>query len=328
MTNGANGNGAAELEDLLFADGAFDLEALNKAAGLLIREMSANEYFQVMVNTMLAGRNDLDFAASFLQAATDYYEAVAVKMDFSKKEAVTALDNWTKEKTEGLIYPLFGENYTFDPLTTLVLINTVYFKGDWQSAFDPDFNWETDFHGLKNTNKVEMMSDRDFMAYQETKDYQLVTLDYLGGASMRLYLPAEGKKPLDILLAQKEIELAGADIILNLPKFDLKSDINLMSMLKTLAPSILKEGSLEELMTFMGGPALDLFVGDSFQKARIIVDEKGTEAAAATTIVVVGASAPLENPVKPLEITFDRPFAWEIVYNDVPLFTGVVSDLP
>ncbi len=329
LYNGANDQGAAELKDLLLGDQAIDRDALNQAAGLLIREMTTNKGFQVMVNTMLAGRNDLDFAASFLQAATDYYEAVAVKMDFTQKEAVIALDNWTKEKTEGLIYPLFGEDYIFDPLTTLVLINTVYFQGDWQNSFDPNYNWEKEFFGLKNTNTVEMMSDRSYRGYQETDDYQLVSVSYLGGAEMHLYLPAEGKKPLDILLAEKEIDLSSYDIVLNMPKFDLESDIGLTEMLNDLAPSILTSGSLQELMTRADNPALDLYVSESFQKARVIVDEKGTEAAAATVIIVEETLAGIDMEViEPLVITFDRPFAWEIVYNNVPLFTGVISDLP
>ena len=98
-----------------------------------------------------------------------------------------------------------------------------------------------------------------------------------------------------------------------------------MDMLGKLTPSILEPDSLQKIMTFNGKPVTDLFVSDSFQKAKIIVDEEGTEAAAATSIVLELTSAAPDDMIL---LIFDRPFAWEIVYDNVPLFSGVVSNLP
>ena len=324
LYNGANGEGAEELKQLLIDSSDLDQEMLNKACGLLIRELTSNEDFKVEVNTLLAGRIEYEFAADFLQAAADYYEAVGVKMDFSSPEALAALNEWTKEKTKGLIDPLFPLDYQFDDLTAMVLINTVYLLGKWEVPFDPNSSYENIFNGLNGETKVEMMCDRYMMDYAETDNYQLVSLKYEGGATMNLYLPVERVTPKEILLADREDTTVSTDIELTLPKYEMESNIGLMDMLGKLTPSILMPESLQEVMTVNDKPVTDLFVSDSFQKAKIKVDDKGTEAAAATAISAPESAAP-ENVFR---LSFDRPFAWEIVYDDVPLFSGVVSNLP
>jgi serpin B len=143
---------------------------------------------------------------------------------------------------------------------------------------------------------------------------------------MNLYLPKDSVKPKDILLATKTFETEEADVVLTLPKFDLESNIGLSKILQELVPGIFANGSLLSIMTDDEAP-VDLMVGDTFQKARVKVDEQGTEAAAATVIVAPTAiREPDDNNI--IVLKFDRSFAWEIVYDSVPLFTGVVSDLP
>jgi serpin B len=328
LYNGANGEGAEELKQLLTGASDLDIDMLNKASGVLIRELTNIKDFKMDVNTLLAGKIDYEFAADFLQAAADYYEAVGVKMDFSKSEAVDALNNWTKEKTNGLIDPLFPEGYSFSPETAMVLINTVYLLAEWQESFDPNLTAKRDFNGLDKTTEVEMMENRFFMNYAATDDYQLVSLNYKGGAKMNLYLPTKGTAPQDILLSDRNDVTEVTDIQLSLPKFDMESDIGLVEVLEKLTPSILASGSLQELMTSNGAAVTDLFVSSSFQKARIKVDEDGTEAAAATVIAIEESMALIDGEDYYLVIIFDRPFAWEIVYDNVPLFTGVVSNLP
>ncbi|HHU07774.1 MAG TPA: serpin family protein [Clostridiaceae bacterium] len=323
LYNGANGEGAEELKQLLIDSSDLDQEMLNKACGLLIRELTSNEDFKVEVNTLLAGRIEYEFAADFLQAAADYYEAVGVKMDFSSPEALAALNEWTKEKTKGLIDPLFPLDYQFDDLTAMVLINTVYLLGKWEVPFDPNLTFDQTFNGLDGSSEVKMMNDHYMMDYAETDDYRMVSLEYKGGARMNLYLPADGVTPKDILLTGKEDTPEKTDVQLTLPRFEMESNIGLMDMLGKLTPSILVPESLQEVMTIGGQPVTDLFVSDSFQKTKVIVDEEGTEAAAA-----IVAEAPSASPDNPVIMIFDRPFAWEIVYDNVPLFSGVVSNLP
>lgn len=323
--NGANDEGAEELGQLLLGSSGLDRELLNKASGVLIRELTQNEDFKVEVNTLLAGRMDYEFSAEFLQAAADYYEATGVKVDFTSPDALALLNEWTKYKTNGLIDPLFPEDYEFDEFTAMVLINTVYLLAEWENTFDPNNTFDQTFNGADGTSEVKMMNRRSMMDYARTDQYQMVSLQYKGGAMMNLYLPESGVTPKEILLSQREDSTGKADVQLTLPKFDMASQIGLMEMLKKLTPSILEPDSLKDLMTVNGEPAVDLFVSDSFQKARIIVDEKGTEAAAATAVVVGGTSA---GPGDMIILSFDRPFAWEIVYDNVPLFSGVVSNLP
>lgn len=142
---------------------------------------------------------------------------------------------------------------------------------------------------------------------------------------MNLYLPKGSIKPKDILLADKAFETEEADVALTLPKFDLESNIGLSKILQGLAPSIFTAESLQGIMTYDEAP-VNLMVGDTFQKARVKVDEQGTEAAAATVIMEPTAAREPDDDM--IILKFDRPFAWEIVYDNIPLFTGVVSDLP
>ena len=191
--------------------------------------------------------------------------------------------------------------------------------------FDPNLTFDQTFNGLDGSSEVKMMNDHYMMDYAETDDYQMVSLEYKGGARMNLYLPADGITPKDILLTDKEDTPEKTDVQLTLPRFEMESNIGLMDMLGKLTPSILVPESLQEVMTVGGQPVTDLFVSDSFQKAKVIVDEEGTEAAAATSVVLELTSAAPDDMIL---LIFDRPFAWEIVYDDVPLFSGVVSNLP
>lgn len=327
LANGAAGKGAEELKELLAGSSDLSLDLLNQASGLFIKNLLANPEFTVDINTLLAGKTDYEFATDFLQKAISYYEAVAAKMDFGRPESLTELNRWTKDKTKGLIDPLFAEGYKLDPETSLILINTVYFLSQWETRFDPDATFEEVFTGLSKTAAVDMMHDRSLLDYAESEQWQMVSLKYKGGARINLYLPKDNVKPKDILLDNnKAFEIEAADVALTLPKFDLESNIGLSKILQELVPGIFKSGSLQGVMTDGGAP-VDLMVSDTFQKARVKVDEQGTEAAAAT--VIVAPTAFLESDDNNMIIMkFDRPFAWEIVYDNVPLFTGVVSDLP
>ncbi|MDI9460776.1 MAG: serpin family protein [Saccharofermentanales bacterium] len=326
LANGATGKGAEELKELLAGSSDLSLDLLNQASGLLIKNLLDNAEFTVDINTMLAGKAEFEFAIDFLQKAASYYEAVAVKMDFGQPESLTELNRWTKEKTKGLIDPLFAKGYKLDLETSLILINTVYFLGQWEAEFDPDATFKEVFNGLNNTAEIDMMHDRSILDYAESEQWQMVSLKYKGGTRMNLYLPKDSVKPKDILLATKTFETEEADVVLTLPKFDLESNIGLSKILQELVPGIFANGSLLSIMTDDEAP-VDLMVGDTFQKARVKVDEQGTEAAAATVIVAPTAiREPDDNNI--IVLKFDRSFAWEIVYDSVPLFTGVVSDLP
>ncbi|NLK01813.1 MAG: serpin family protein [Clostridiaceae bacterium] len=325
LANGATGKGADELKELLTGSSDHSFDLLNQASGLLIKNLLGNAEFTVDINTMLAGKTEYEFAADFLQKAVSYYEAVAVKMDFERPESLTELNRWTKEKTQGLIDPLFAEGYKLDPETSLILINTTYFLGQWEVEFDSDATYKEVFKGLNNTAEIDMMHDRSLLDYAESEQWQMVSLKYKGGARMNLYLPKGSVKPKDILLADKAFETEEADVALTLPKFDLESNIGLSKILQGLAPSIFTAESLQGIMTYDEAP-VDLIVGDTFQKARVKVDEQGTEAAAATVIMEPTAAREPDDDM--IVLKFDRPFAWEIVYDNVPLFTGVVSDLP
>ena len=178
-----------------------------------------------------------------------YYEAVAVKMDFGQPESLTELNRWTKEKTKGLIDPLFAKGYKLDLETSLILINTVYFLGQWEAEFDPDATFKEVFNGLNNTAEIDMMHDRSILDYAESEQWQMVSLKYKGGTRMNLYLPKDSVKPKDILLATKTFETEEADVVLTLPKFDLESNIGLSKILQELVPGIFANGSLLSIMT-------------------------------------------------------------------------------
>jgi len=215
-------------------------------------------------------------------------------------------------------------------LTRLVLTNAVYFKAAWMNQFDPALTSQGAF-SLPDGSSAEvpmMHAERTMRAYVD-EGLKAVELPYEGGTySMVLLMPAQGSLPefeksLDAERFEAILnELSGAAVTLSMPKFKLESAFGLSDAMKALGMvDAFEPGSAD----FSGMEATrSLYISDLLHKASVDVNEEGTEAAAATAVVVGQTSMPAESYV----IDFDHPFLFFIrnIQTNTILFMGRLAD--
>jgi serpin B len=218
-------------------------------------------------------------------------------------------------------------------LTRLVLANAIYFNAAWSHPFEEEQTRDGTFHLLDGSQvTVPMMQQTEYFGYTEGDGYQAVELPYTGEkVSMVILLPAAGRfeefeKPLDAERVEAIVkDFVQTNVALTMPKFEFDSSFQLAD---TLAGMGMPDAFSPETANFSGMDGTrDLFIQDVIHKAFVSVDEAGTEAAAATG-VVIGITAA---PALPVEVTVDRPFVFLIrdLETKAILFVGrVVNPSP
>ena len=224
------------------------------------------------------------------------------------------INNWVSDQTNKKINNLLAPG-TLNPDTRMVLVNAIYFKADWENQFDPNNTSDSLFHLLDgSTSHVKMMNDEHLtIPYTKGDGYQAIELAYVGDtAAMDVIVPDEGnfKQFESALNAQKLNEILGnmqpASVALGLPKFTFTQDFSVSSTLKTLGMSDAFDPNKADFSGMTGNH--DLFISDVIHKAFVAVDEKGTEAAAATAVMMQATSIMMTD----VNLTIDRPFIFII----------------
>ena len=272
------------------------------------------------------------FLDRFLRINKDYYRTEITSLDFSDSEASrNTINDWVAKKTQDKILDLIPEG-VIDALTRLVLTNAVYFKAEWAEHFKEHLTREDVFFTMdENTVKAEMMNLRHSFRYMENNDMQFIELPYKGrDASMYVLLP-KSKNGLSELehnlsyadLISYEKALESKDINLFFPKFKMSLEYELKNLMREMG--MIKAFTTEADFSKMNGKT-DLYISAIIHKTFVAVDEKGTEAAAATAVVMRLKSVMPE----PEYITFkaDHPFFYYIKENitGTILFAGRVTD--
>ena len=274
-------------------------------------------------------RQGCAFEQPFLQANQDCYGAKLAEMDFSRPGAADTINAWVREATKDRIEDIVES--PLDPMTVLILINATYFKGDWQHPFEKRHTQDGPFTLPDGSQKpVPMMSQMEDFAYLRGKGFQAVSLPYgKGDMSMYVFLPDQGSSLAAFCGSLNAAEnwdawmkeFHSTQVELKLPRFTLRYDTVLNAALSALGMGIAFDSRKADFSN-MGPPPL--WISKVRHKAFVQVDEKGTEAAAATAVQMVGAAAPAA--IVPFVV--DRPFFWAIRDHDTGavLFMGVVVD--
>ncbi|MCM2268311.1 MAG: serpin family protein [Elusimicrobiales bacterium] len=263
-----------------------------------------------------------------------HYNAEARGANFKTAPEVArrAINAWTAERTKGKIPELFAPK-ALTPLTRLVLVNAVYFKGTWAQPFAKALTGTADFTKTDGKKvRVQMMgfSGAKELEYGETGDLQLLRLPYSGGKlAMLLALPKDDKKLSEVFAGFSESKLAELRAALVsqktrvfLPRFTFSSGFNLNAALEKLGMPL----AFSDAADFSGMDGTRrLFIQQAVHKAFVEVNEDGTEAAAATGIAVGAKSAAGFNFAL---FRADRPFFFliEDVKSGLVLFMGKVED--
>lgn len=276
------------------------------------------------------------FLAEFLERLAADYGAGLRTVDFVKdaEAARLAINAWVAQVTKDRIKDLLPGGSVND-LTRLVLTNAVYLKAPWLTPFDEAATQDGEFHlGDGSTVTVPFMHQTELLGFAESERWQVVELPYKGGElAMVIMLPrgegAEGDLAASVgdLSGTELARLLGdgplqsQNLSLALPKFTTSSELSLEDALRTLGMTI----SFTDNADFSGMTGeKDLAIGGVFHNGFVAVDEAGTEAAAATAVVMRATAAPAE----PRSVTVDRPFLWLIrdVETGTILFLGQVLD--
>ena len=286
------------------------------------------EGFRLHIVNAIWGQKDFKFLPEFLDLLAENYGAGLRTLDFMKasEQSRIIINKWVSDQTEERIKDLIPQG-TIDELTRLVLTNAIYFNAAWQYSFEEDATSNSAFY-LLNGDKitVPMMRQAESFGYAEGDGYQVVELPYDGRElSMLVLLPQTNRFELfeESLNAQRVDDimknLNTREVVLTMPKFEFESSFGLKKTLTAMGmPVAFSAGADFSGMT--GNP--DLFIGEVLHKAFVSVDEAGTEAAAATAVIMELTAMPGE----PVEVTIDRPFIFLIrdIESATILFIGRV----
>ena len=284
----------------------------------------------VELSTILWLREQLRLKAGHIADMREAFGVEYERVDFANPDTQGLIDAKINEASHGLITSL---NAKVDPLTRVLLTDILYFKAHWEIPFEEENTDELPFYGAKETVDVPTMCMEERLPYKETDKYQMVELSYLTDFSseksyvMRIYLPRLCVSNIELLRAIAEEdakqEVKEEHVCLYLPRFSAETDIKMTNIFQQLG--------LKELFTstdILPQLADNIQISDIAQKVKIIVNETETEAVALTSIVCAGCLPPEEDD-KPIVMTVDRPFLFEIVEetSGTILFTGIINDI-
>jgi serpin B len=332
---GARGETAQQMADTL--QFLLEQERLHPAFNWLDAELATRgegaqgkdgEGFRLNIVNAIWGQNDYEFLPAFLDVLAENYGAGLRILDFiteAEKSRVT-INDWVSDQTEGRIEDLIPPG-AIDEWTRLVLTNAIYFNAAWAYPFNEKMTADGPFYLLDGGQvTVPMMKQTESFGYTEGEGYQAVELLYDGGElSMVILLPEAGNFEAfeEGLQAQQVsniiIGLQPTEVALTMPKFEFDSEFSLKDILAGMGmPVAFTEDADFSGMT--GNP--ELFISDVVHKAFVAVDEAGTEAAAATAVIMKLTAV----PPPPMEVTLDRPFIFLIrdIDTGAILFVGRV----
>jgi serpin B len=322
---------------------AADLARLQKESEALVKQAEQRggptTPLQLHAANRLFGQQGYPFKQPFLDLVDKIYGAPLELVDFEKSadQQRVRINTWVEEQTKERIKDLIPAG-VLDADTRLVLTNAVYLKATWAAAFRevPDF----EFHaGGKTPAKVTGLTRTDSFGHATIPGGSAVTVPYAGGGLQFVLMVPDEKDGLAAMEKQLTPEVLAAaakaaprEVALHFPKFKLEPDRVMLAeeLVKMGMPTAFDQppGSADFSVMAPRKPGDYLCISHVIHKAFIAVDKDGTEAAAATAVVMVERSAmPVERP-KPLEVRVDRPFAFAIqhVASSACLFLGRVSD--
>jgi len=293
----------------------------------------AEGQFQLNIANSIWGQKGYAFQPAFLDLLGENYGAGLRLTDFqaAPEPARQAINQWVSDQTKDKINDLIPAG-AITPDTRLVLANAIYFYAKWLHPFDGNLTQPGSFNLLDgSTVTVPMMSQLAGLPYAVGQGYQAVELPYVGDKAadeiaLTLIVPDAGRfAEVRAALTAGQLEslwgsLETKQVQLSLPKFKYESSFSLAKTLGELGmPDAITPGAAD--FSGMDGTR-DLFISDILHKAVVAVDEEGTEAAAATA-VVVGTTA---MPAIDVHLTVDRPFIFVIrdTHSGAMLFMGQV----
>ena len=304
---GAKGSTAQEFEDVMhFNNTNGDFHELN---GLYQRELNKNlSALEWNLANRLWGYGSSPFQEKFLEINKTLYNA---PLQFGASEET--INTWVEQQTKGKIIDLIPPG-TITGDTRLILTNAVYFKGDWKYEFEKKATKKKDFFTPKAPVKVDMMFQKGGFSYYENAKYQAVKLPYKGDKqSMLVFLPKEEignvENDLNLTDIQTVLNSRNVNVNLHLPKFKLEYMEVFNGYLKGqgMTKAFGSGADFSGILT-----SESIWIDQVIHKSFVEVSEEGTEAAAATAVVMTTESMAQSKP-KIIEFNANKPFLFFIM---------------
>ncbi|XP_068095184.1 antithrombin-III [Hyperolius riggenbachi] len=297
----------------------------------------ANKSSELVSTNRLFGEKSLTFNETYQEISEAVYGAKLWPLNFREKaeDSREVINDWISNKTEKRIRNVIPEGAITED-TVLVLVNAIYFKGMWKSKFDPETTMIDDFNvpGNAEPSRVKMMYQEGTFRYGSYKDdlVQVLELPYKGDdITMTLVLPSVDT-PLDAVERDLTLEKLmkwvnkahDVQLHVHIPRFQIEDSFSLKEKLKKMGLEDLFDPHAARLPGIVSDARKDLYVSEAFHKSFLEVNEEGSEAAAATAVMIGGRSLP------PRRISFiaNRPFLVfirEVAINAI-IFMGRVSN--
>jgi serine protease inhibitor len=338
VLNGADGDTRQEMLTALALSGS-ELGAINEANAQLIkiiRTPAQNITLSVADSLWVDSRHGT-IRADYAKQMQGWYDAEMADLDFSNPSAATRINNWASKETNGRISKVIDR---IDPTDLLLLLNAVYFKGQWTHKFDKAQTQQRDFTLAGGAVKqVSRMAQSGRFDYFEAPQMQAIRLSFGDGAlAMEVFLPAKSSSlgALEAELtaehwASWQAQYAPRSGTIELPRFELKSNYRLNDPLRALGMTRAFQPDVAQLPGMFASAPGQLrtgrfFISSVLQSTYWKVDEEGSEAAAVTTTGIRASAIP--RPMPPFRMIVDRPFfcAIEDRRSGALLFVGAIYD--
>lgn len=339
VNDAATGQTKKELEQTLgFHEGG--IKAVNEYCKKLIEGLPKvdNKVTLNIANAIFLNK-DYTLKQQFQQDMQIYYDAKAEALDFSSPKTLGHINGWCNDKTKGMIPTILDE---VNPNMMSYLLNAIYFKADWTSKFDEKNTKTETFTTESGKTTMPLMHQNVLINYAKNDTYSIVEMPYGNGMwSMMVMLPEEGKTTDDVinLLAQKGLYaktysggesemLRPYEVDLKLPRFETSSDTNelpvedgLVGLMQKMGVKLAFNSDFAEIPNMCEVP---VYIAMMRQKAKIKVNEKGSEAAAVTVAGMNKCTS--VGPENYPQATFhaNRPFVYAIQESSsgIILFVG------
>jgi len=290
--------------------------------------------YQLRVANRLWGQKGYEFLTEFLQTTRTDYGAELAVVDFALTEqARREINGWVEKQTEEKIKDLLAPG-VLDPRTRLVLTNAIYFKGNWQEKFSKDATQDAPFHlSADKEVTVSMMHQTERFGYRAVDDLQILEMPYAKGELSMIVLLPKGIEGLSLLEKKLTLEklqewskgLRRQRVIVYVPRFTMTSEFSLKDTLQALGMTLAFDDQKADFSRMSRSEGL--YISAVVHKAFVDVNEEGTEAAAATGVVMMPTAAPVA-PEEPPTFRADHPFLFLIRENQTGsiLFMGRVTN--
>ena len=297
-----------------------EINQANQELGILLDNL--NPEITLYIANSIWIQQGVPFYQSFLEINQEFYQSQVKEI-----QSIEIINNWVKDKTQGKIEKIVEPDY---PDIDMALLNAIYFKGDWQQQFSEDSTEDMPFYLADGTQKQHpIMFQLSKHLYYQNEDFQAVSLPYgESSVSMYIFLPREqvGLEKFYRAFNEENWEkwmgnFEYCKVNLGLPKFKSEYEITLNETLESLGMKIAFDS---EKADFSGISSEHLCISEVKHKTFVEVNETGTEAAAATSVIMTRG---IQREIV-VDMLVDRPFFFAIIENDSEsiLFMGEITN--